>query len=63
MPLKFSVPCFVVKKQKAKFSELKLLLVFLDDKQKKIVINVIKGFSNFYSSLTLLSEIRQEPKQ
>ena len=37
--------------------------MFLDDKQKKIVINVIKGLSNFYSSLTLPSEIRQEPKQ
>ena len=58
MPLKFSVPCFVVKKLKAKFSELKLLLGFSDDKQKKIVTNVIKGHFNFYSSLTLPSEIQ-----
>ena len=36
---------------------------FLDDKQRKIVTNVIKGRSDFYSGLTFPSEIRREPKQ
>ena len=33
MSFKFSIPCFVVKKLKAKFSELKLLFEYMNTQQ------------------------------
>ena len=53
---KFGVPCFVVKKLKAKFLELKLLFFFGEGTKRKLS-HVIKGRSDFYSGLTFLSEI------